>query len=453
MRRNARHAWLALLAWAAAPDIAQAHAPLSRDVAVGPRGALAVRMPGFGIVLRANDAAPFAYACDALLGLTPVDDPIAWAYRPDGALLLASTHGLALVSADGCGHDMVRDIGAVPVVALALSASRSVAYAVAEGAAPGLYRSSDGGERWERRGVLPAASGESALRIDADDADTIFVSRATAPGNSVVLRSSDGGATFMATQHDRELALLHVEPGASGRLWASARTGKGMETAVLTADKDGVVWTEHHRVRFFGGFAAAPDGREFWVGDEAGGVFRSTDGGAHFDALAPTLAVACLLHADDALWACTQGTTTQQAVAVSSDAGAHFEAVVAFADVEDAVACPMASLASEMCAPAWTEWHGDVLGMGLVTTPPSDDAGLVSAQDAGAEASDASGAAPHTGAASSEGGGCGVAASLGSRRSHAAAAVLWALCLARLRRASGGSRRRGLGRCAPPAQP
>lgn len=418
---------------AGAPDVASAHAPLSRALAVGPRGAFAVRMPGFGVVLRASDTAPFAYACDALLGLTPFDDRTGWAFRTDGTLLLASPHGLAVVAADACRVEPVARLADVPVVALALSASGKVAYAIAEGAMPAVYRSADGGDTWERRENVPAATGDTALFVDATDTNTIFASRVTGPDASVVLRSTDGGATFVTVEQDLEVVLLHAEPGATGRLWARARTGMGMETALLAGDKDAGAWEEKHRVRFFGGFAVAPDGSQLWVGDEAGGVFRSTDGGEAFDAVAPDVAVACLVYANGALWACTQGTTTQRAVAMFADDGTDFEDVVRFAEVIDPVACPTDVLATEMCAPAWAEWRSDVVGMGGVPSPPpaTTDAGLLA--DAAVETTGAD-AAPSAEPRRSDD--CGVAGGLAPPPSPAAALWLTALVLARAYRRS-----------------
>src|SRR3954469_24779344 len=80
--------------------VARAHAPLPRGLAVAPNdsGAIAVRMPGFGWLLRntasRNAASSFEYACDALLGVSPIEEHVPMAYRHDGALLVGTGRGI-----------------------------------------------------------------------------------------------------------------------------------------------------------------------------------------------------------------------------------------------------------------------------------------------------------------------------------------------------------------------
>ena len=94
-----------------------AHAPLARAVAVGREGtAIALRMPGFGLLVRAPGDERFAYACDALLGWTPEDMQAPFAYLAGGELLVGTAHGLRAFTPSGCpAAESVRPIFIVRV--------------------------------------------------------------------------------------------------------------------------------------------------------------------------------------------------------------------------------------------------------------------------------------------------------------------------------------------------
>ena len=77
---------------------------------------------------------------------------------------------------------------------------------------------------------------------------------------------------------------------------------------ILRATRPEGPWQELLTVNFFGGFAVDPDDADvIWVGDEARGVFRSSDGGDSFDETQPDVASSCLAYGAGALWACTPG--------------------------------------------------------------------------------------------------------------------------------------------------
>jgi hypothetical protein len=436
VRRRDRSTLGALAAWttwAAGLPVAYAHAPLARSLAVGEDGAIAVHMPGFGIVLRTHEGMPYAYACNALVGLDPTDASIVWLRRDDGSLLAGTARGLLRMGADGCGFRRIDALADVPVTALAGGAGSAAIYAVTEGARPALRVSDDGGERWEVRGELPAATGDTALLVDAGST-RVYVSRVTGAGTSAVLRSDDDGRTFESILQNRELALLYLER-PSLRLWARSREAGAV--AILVADSLDRAWREVHRVRFFGGFAARSDGAELWIADEAGGLFRSLDRGQTFDTVSPDMQIACLAPPEGPtwLWACTPGLVTKPAVAVLATKAPPFRDVVTFAEVDRLVRCAPELHAEEVCAPAWAEWQADVLGGGATAAPPVvvADAGA----DAASEAPDADPSAGATDAATSaqrRDDGCGVAHPGTPRATPVAVACVLLCALARMRR-------------------
>jgi hypothetical protein len=384
-------------------SLARAHAPLPRALAVTTDASgIAVSMPGFGWLLRtpsADDGAPsFVYACDALLGVSPLEEHLPMLYRSDGTLIVGTAHGIRFVTAEGCP---------TPATPLSDQAISALAARPADGAADRLYtigarvdlapsvqRSDDGGEHWTAGATL-AALPVTALVLGAGDPDTLYVSQTAARmsgtsgmGASIAV-SNDGGASFETFAQERALTLIAVQD-APLRLWATARvSGSGVGVDILRARQVEGPWQVVLTVNFFGGFAVDPDDADvIWIGDEARGVYRSGDGGDSWGETAPEINSSCLAYGGGALWTCTPGLPQRTALQRSSDALAAFEPIMAFTDVQRLVDCAPELGVPSVCAPAWVEWQRDVL-MITPATPPgaTPDAGnpvLAPERDAGA---------------------------------------------------------------------
>ena len=104
-------------------------------------------------------------------------------------------------------------------------------------------------------------------------------------------------------------------------------------------------------MRFFGGFARDPGGA-LWIGDEAGGVFRSTDGGGSFTNVSSATAVSCLHFGQGALWGCTPGIAEQTTLVTWSDERQAFDGVTRLADVTRMVDCGPELDVATKCAAA-----------------------------------------------------------------------------------------------------
>ncbi len=437
----------------AAAGLASAHAPLARGVSVAREGAaVAVRMPGFGLLVRAPGADDFIYACDALLGLSPETMQAPVAYLAGGDLLVGTPSGVRAFTASGCPATEGERLADVPSAALAIhpsDADRVVA--VSAELVPAVYRSDDAGFSFALQGRLDGAGGlVTALLLDPNDPDVVLVSR---QGSMAIARSEDSGATFRRVEQEREVVLLHAAAGTPARLWAMARTRGVRGVDILRADRSEGPFAPVLNVNFFGGFAIDAATGAIWVGDEGGGLFRSTDGGDSWQEVDPELAVACLAHAGGGLWACTPGLPTQRALVHLEAGAAEVRDVVAFADVDRLSACAPEVAVETLCAAAWNEWRADVLratsvegtaGVGGVSSAGS--AGGAGAVDAGG------GSTPKAVVATN---GCHVA-----RVATAAAAPLWPFALALLwvattaRRSSASrSLRRGALRPAGSARP
>lgn len=354
---------------------ASAHAPLPRGLAVSPDGVgVALALPGFGVLLRTAAAPGFAYACDALLGIPPSDAPAAVQYFADGSLLLASSGGLRTFDADGCEQAAPHvALGRAPISAIAIHGASQMAYAVATELGEGVWRSEDGGASWQLRGAIEDSANVNALLVDAEDSAQLYVSSGASDADAALRVSSDGGATFQAYPQARVVRLLAVED--AGQLWAVARAldhkaNRGFD--ILHADAASAPWQSRLRVNFFGGLTITDNG-EIWVGDEGGGVYRSTDRGASFALVESPRSISCLASAGNEVWACTPDLPSAPALNVLDGAAVSFEPALSLADVDAQVTCAQHNQGVDPCQAAWVEWQRDVMGRVPVLAEPPDD--------------------------------------------------------------------------------
>jgi hypothetical protein len=328
--------------------------------------------------MRRDAEQPFSYICNALLQIPQSDEPSPMAFTADGSLLIGTGAGLRSVTPAGCPRTPPdTTLQTEPIFAVRVHPkAQDLVYAVTDGAAPRVARSTDGGLTWAFKASLRAGDTVTALVLDDSAEDVLYVTQASVSGGSTLLVSRDGGASFSSYAEQEALALLDVEshPGSDAgapRLWALGhdRT-RASAYAVLQATAPEGPWKSVLTVNYFGGFAMDPSG-VVWVGDEGGGLFRSTDGGATFGDVSPHAGVACLDFAQGSLFACTPGLAQQSALDRWDDGQQALEDVVALATVGQMVTCDAPTDVQTTCAAAWVEWQRDVVGL----PPASRDAG------------------------------------------------------------------------------
>jgi hypothetical protein len=367
MRASFRHASAALsvlIASGLGSAPAVAHVALVRGLATAAERT-ALDIPGFGVAFASESKGSYRYACDAQLGTTP--------YAEQRHLLSLETQGWLLVDAGGLHR--ISPSGCEAPAPLGFPSERAVAaVAVAPGAEPTvyvvddqarLYRSDDVGATWHVLAELASDLPVTGLAIAAGG-QRLYVSQSGAD-EARVAWSSDAGATFETTPLPAGSGLVTLEAVESGdvdRLWLSASATASRDVAIWRMEAGGEPETVH-RVRFFGGLALADD--TVWVGDEAGGLYRS-EHDEPFSVLAPDLAVSCLHHdGAGSLWVCTPATSDQNAVLVSDDRGDTLRPLLALQEVQTLVECPGAI--SDPCASAWNEWEVDVLRRATAPIP------------------------------------------------------------------------------------
>ncbi|HYP52167.1 MAG TPA: right-handed parallel beta-helix repeat-containing protein, partial [Pyrinomonadaceae bacterium] len=147
----------------------------------------------------------------------------------------------------------------------------------------GLWKTTDGGANWARIGAATFVSGATALAprlVFPDPLNAGFVFAATSgTGTSELYRSTDGGANWSASSAgiaDKNIRQLARD--AAGKLYCLTYTNLYVST------DDGANWTEAPQSGLNDqhlSFATHPaDANTTYVGADATGVYKTTDGGA-----------------------------------------------------------------------------------------------------------------------------------------------------------------------------
>lgn len=212
-----------------------------------------------------------------------------------------------------------------------------------------LYRSDDGGGRWDEiPQILTATSSMEVLGVSTISEDIVFTERARA-GTHVVFRSADGGRT--------------QEP-------------------VLSVDAN---------IR---GFAVSEDGGTILIAT-TGALYRSADGGTVFSPLEIPGQNACVTFAGGITYACGWPWSDGWALARSADAGAHFERMYTLGDLGGVLECAPDTPTGRICPPFWPAL-ADRLGiMPAIDNPGGRDPVSVAAEGC-ACASEMSAGGPRT---------------------------------------------------------
>lgn len=218
----------------------------------------------------------------------------------------------------------------------------------------GPFKSSDGGAHWSAANTdLPSGS-FAALAIDPTSPATIYAGIGSLPGG--VFKSPDGGRNWAAVNSGLEtgtvfqsVAALVIDPTMPASLYAATLNGDG----IFKSSNGGARWVPIDTGLSGGGFRALAidpvvpttvyaaqspqigylEGCGYLIPPQPcpdfGGVFRSTDGGAHWAAVKsglPSVSVTALA-IDPEITDTVYASTVSGGVFRSTDGGAHWAAV------------------------------------------------------------------------------------------------------------------------------
>jgi photosystem II stability/assembly factor-like uncharacterized protein len=158
----------------------------------------------------------------------------------------------------------------------------------------GLFKSIDAGASWSAISFFRGPTGISALVFDPQDANTVYVA-----DTSRVVKTTDGGDDWQPANHGLRAAgvsTVAADPNRPGILYAGALAGfAALGGGVSTSHDGGATWSAASPLSQLNDSVyaliidptnpdtiyAATGGRDDYATD-AGGVFKSADGGANW---------------------------------------------------------------------------------------------------------------------------------------------------------------------------
>lgn len=383
----------ALLALLLLPGLAGAHIGAGAgdiDVTVPAGGApsLVLEAP-WGLVVT-DDRDDFRWICHEQLSSSGVDELPAFAIAPDGALL-----------------------GVAGLLTGTLVTDES------------LYRSTNGGCDWEAvQGTTGRTVEDAAWHpTDATVALGVTSDRPTDGGAYAngVLRTTDGGATWVEVAGWSGVVLRSVEFGPGGIAYALGVREDPVEAVLFRSGDGGDTWVERPLPELglesvlFGVIEAVDpvDADEVWMsfdGSFVDGLVRTTDGGDTFEALdVVDLVLDVTLHTDGSVWLVggprevwyspdrasfekleeapqvwggaedgdrmtfAVNTLAHPEAMVSTVDGVDYDLVLDVLELDGPIACPAESLSAQVCEPLWEDLQRTLELMRPRPSNPGDD--------------------------------------------------------------------------------
>jgi MYXO-CTERM domain-containing protein len=268
-----------------------------------------------------------------------------------------------------------------------------LAAGLASGAAGAVYtvlESTDGGATFGRT-LYTGAPGDlvTGLEIAASDPMTIDLALSRGPAAAPTLaRSIDGGATWHLADLTTALGggqvrIVAIDPLDDDRVWLRALGAHGDALALATRGGETVAVPLSFDSGALTAFVRTATGTLLAAGTVAGGpaLFRSTDGGATFAALAAPPHILALAERAGTVYAATDTTYERFAEAISADEGATWQPGLAFTNVAAIAPCLKGICQTDCAARAQQkQWPAAVCVAEVLVSAATDggtiDAGL-----------------------------------------------------------------------------
>jgi hypothetical protein len=310
----------------------------------------------FGILVSHDAGKSWHWICERSLGYEGQWDPPIAATR-DGRLWVGLEDGL-VATRDGCSVEAAPELDGQTVKDLTTDPRGETLWAIT--GAPGkrsyVWRRSS---KWERLAGMDETN-FMTIEVAPSQPSRVYVSGqpySTIRGQ--IFRSDDGGATLRGAKNDLAAEgpffIGAVDPKDPNRLLIRHLHAKGSDL-LLSRDGGKTFANVLSITSAMFGFAKNAEGTTYWAGSGLAdhGLFRSTDRGEHWSAVAKE-GVLCLHQAPgDGLFACANALTVgAPAIAVSHDEGKSFTPLARFADIRGPVECPTGDARASLCAGSW----------------------------------------------------------------------------------------------------
>ena len=153
------------------------------------------------------------------------------------------------------------------------------------GAFAGVFKSTDGGVTWSLTGSTPVDADTVTVAVDPQDPRVLL-----AGGSKGIVRSANAGATWQTVDAGCHCEALLFDPLRPARVFAGCRGNEPFQAPVETGIRESLDGGRTWRFSRAGlgalgvyALAAQPGAAStFFAGTSGGGVFRSTDAGAHW---------------------------------------------------------------------------------------------------------------------------------------------------------------------------
>lgn len=304
-----------------------------------------------GVVFTEDRGASWRYVCEPYITGGP--NVVLYALQADGALLALSSK-LSRSTDQGCSWSSVpapggdaawTDVFADPVqparvLAIASTAARS-----------GIRVSGDGGQSFPTQ-LLDTPEQLASVESAATRPGTIYAT--TAGAAPALFRTTDGGASWqrfdLQVPAPAAVRILAVSPTDPGTLWLRAtRLPSGGDEVFVSTDAGASFASLYRSPQLpLTGFARGADGTLFLADGEAGILRRAPDASGFTRRPGPHLL--CLFASGSLLYGCADGLRDTYDVATSDDGGANWNPLLSLTTLLGPSTCPAVAQA---CASDW----------------------------------------------------------------------------------------------------
>jgi photosystem II stability/assembly factor-like uncharacterized protein len=378
------------------PAVANGRYPQASMIAFDPNDASHfVVSASFGLLESHDAGKTFLWRCEKALGVAGQQD-LMIAITASGATVSTKFDGIVRTD-DGCSFFNPPELAARNMADLALSRSvphRLLAFytdsGVGGGFASQIVRSDDDGRTWSPLGgPLPNDLLPLTIDVAPSDDSRVYVSGRLGPANgydSVLMRSIDGGMTFVSTEvpdtmQHRLTYIGAVHPTNPDRVYLRSYDVAG--TRILITDDGGgtfrKVFTGTDQIY---GFAVSPDGQSIALGGPGDGIWIGDSDGTGITRRSDILPW-CLGWSNDGLYACADQKLAAFSIGRSRDLGVTFDNVLRFESLCGQTGCPADGDAATTCATDW-QFVGPAVGSSCGL-----DAGVVDADTVDGSLADA----------------------------------------------------------------
>jgi hypothetical protein len=369
----------AALAWgAAAPAEANGRMPASFKIRFRP-GSQTDILAGvtFGLMLSRDDGATWRWICEAAVGFEGTFDPD-YELAPDGTVWATTFSGLRYTR-DGCAWSGVgAPLGGGLVTAVEVADDGTIYAGFADPVeGSGFYKSTDDGVTFAPAGTLTQSfDWFTSIEVAPSAPQNLYVAgykfQGANPALKLLLRSSDGGATFESlpvgafeTTDISELQIAAISPTDPDQVFVRVTlTRATIGEALYRTDNwsrplamGGPTWTKVLDLPDYITGTAVRQNGEVFVSTVTSGLQKSTDGVMPFAAV-PDVSFEgqCLVTrpTDQSLWMCANNLPPNLMAVGSSPDGAVWTSKLQYKDIDGPVRCDPGTAQFDDCQS--TQW-------------------------------------------------------------------------------------------------